>query len=73
MRAGHFWIGLGVLLILVGLAVNRGWLGWFGRLPGDIRSEGERGGFFFPITSSILVSIALTVIVNILLRVFRDR
>ncbi|HJR86353.1 MAG TPA: DUF2905 domain-containing protein [Acidimicrobiia bacterium] len=71
MKAGHIWIGLGVVLILVGLAQNRGWLSWFGRLPGDIRSP--RGGFFFPVTSSILISIALTVVVNVLIRIFRDR
>lgn len=73
MKSGHIWIGLGIVLILVGFAVNRGWFSWFGRLPGDIRSEGERGGFFFPVTSSILISIALTVIVNMLFRLFRDR
>ncbi len=39
-----------------------------GRLPGDIRIEGEYGGFYFPITSSILVSVILTLIVNIISR-----
>ncbi|HEY7584053.1 MAG TPA: DUF2905 domain-containing protein [Acidimicrobiia bacterium] len=73
MKAGHIWIGLGVLLIVVGLGVNRGWFSWFGRLPGDIRSESERGGFYFPLTSSILISIVLTVVVNVLFRLFRDR
>ncbi|MGH8923797.1 MAG: DUF2905 domain-containing protein [Acidimicrobiia bacterium] len=73
MKSGHIWIGLGIVLILVGIAVNQGWLSWFGRLPGDIRSEGERGGFNFPVTSSILISIVLTVVVNVLLRLFRDR
>ena len=73
MKTGHVLIGLGVLLVLIGLAVNRGWFFWFGRLPGDIRSEGERGGFSFPLTSSIVISVALTVIVNLLIRLFRDR
>ena len=71
MKAGHIWIGLGDVLILVGVAQKRGWLSWFGRLPGDIRSP--RGGFFFPVTSSILISIVLTVVVNVLIRIFRDR
>ena len=39
-----------------------------GRLPGDIRIEGENGGLYFPITSSILVSVILTLIVNIISR-----
>jgi len=39
-----------------------------GRLPGDIRIEGENGSFYFPITSSILVSVILTIIFNIFSR-----
>ena len=39
-----------------------------GRLPGDIRIEGENGSFYFPITSSILASVILTLIVNIISR-----
>ena len=43
----------------------------FGRLPGDIRIEGENGSFYFPIVTSILVSILLTIILNIIVRLFR--
>ncbi len=39
-----------------------------GRLPGDIRIEGESGGFYFPITSSILVSVILSVLLNLISR-----
>jgi len=39
-----------------------------GRLPGDIRIEGENGGFYFPITSSILVSIILSILLNFISR-----
>ena len=37
-----------------------------GRLPGDIRIEGQNGGFYFPITTSILVSVLLTILVNLI-------
>jgi hypothetical protein len=40
----------------------------FGRLPGDIAIEGERGGFYFPIVSMIIVSLILTIVFNLLLR-----
>jgi hypothetical protein len=33
-----------------------------GRLPGDIRIEGKRGGFYFPIVTCILLSVLLSVI-----------
>lgn len=37
-----------------------------GRLPGDIRIEGENGSFYFPVVSSILISILLTIILNVI-------
>jgi hypothetical protein len=39
-----------------------------GRLPGDIRIEGENGSFYFPLTSSILVSVLLSILLNIISR-----
>ncbi len=39
-----------------------------GRLPGDIRMEGENGSFYFPLTSSILLSAILSIILNIISR-----
>lgn len=37
-----------------------------GRLPGDIRIEGENGSFYFPVTSSILVSVILSLLLNLI-------
>ena len=37
-----------------------------GRLPGDIRIEGENGSFYFPVTSSILVSVILSILFNLI-------
>ena len=60
----------GIVLFLIGggvyLAAKFGIP--LGRLPGDIRIEGENGSFYFPLTTSILVSIILTLIVNIISR-----
>jgi hypothetical protein len=60
----------GIALFLIGggvyLAVKFGIP--LGRLPGDIRIEGENSSFYFPITSSILVSVILTIILNIISR-----
>jgi hypothetical protein len=73
MRPGNLLIAIGIGAIVVGVMVKLGWFSWFGNLPGDIRTAGERGSFFFPITSSILVSIAATVILNLAARFFSDR
>ena len=70
--ARYLMIG-GVILFLIGggmfLASKFGIP--FGRLPGDIHIEGENGSFYFPITSSILVSVILTIILNIISRFLR--
>ncbi|NCP15900.1 DUF2905 domain-containing protein [bacterium] len=41
------------------------------RLPGDIRIEGENFRFYFPLTSGILVSLILTLILNIVARLWK--
>ena len=43
-------------------------LNWFGKLPGDIRIESGRSRIFIPITSMIIVSIVVTVLINIFRR-----
>lgn len=65
------WLILtGVVIIIIGIGV---WLfGRFdiplGRLPGDIRIEREGFSCFIPLASSILLSLILTLALNLLLR-----
>jgi Protein of unknown function (DUF2905) len=66
---------VGRLLLVVGIAVAAvgGFLALggrlpFGRLPGDISIQGQNSGFFFPIVSCIVLSLVLTVVLNIVLR-----
>ena len=70
--ARYLMIG-GVILFLVGggvyLASKFGIP--LGRLPGDIRIEGENGSFYFPVTSSIVVSVVLTIVLNVIVRLWR--
>lgn len=67
---GKYIIAAGISLVILGLIVSYapGLLKWFGRLPGDIKIEGEHGTVFIPLTSMILVSIILTVIFNLFFR-----
>jgi hypothetical protein len=71
MRAGNIIIAAGLAIALVGVGVRFGLFSWFGKLPGDIRIEGERSAAFIPITSMIVVSVAGSVILNLLARLFR--
>jgi hypothetical protein len=61
------------LLIIVGVAIVLAGIAWpwlsrlpFGRLPGDISIEREGWSFHFPLMTSIIASIVLTVIVWLL-------
>jgi hypothetical protein len=60
----------GAVLVLAGLLLHYapGLLNWFGRLPGDIRIESERGGFYFPVTSLVIVSILLSILFSLFRR-----
>jgi Protein of unknown function (DUF2905) len=60
----------GVFIVVVGLLIYSGGLSWFGRLPGDIRYESGNVRVYVPIVSMLLVSVALTVLFNLLRRLF---
>lgn len=68
--------GMGRLLILAGImAIAIGVvllflprIPWLGRLPGDIVVQRERVTFYFPIVTSIVVSIVLTILLNLFFR-----
>ena len=70
MPIGKLLATIGVILLVIGLVINYApWLiSWFGKLPGDIRIEGEKKWVFIPITSMFLVSIILTIIINLFFR-----
>ncbi len=65
------FLSLGVLFLLLG-----GFMLLFDKfelfkLPGDIYIQKENFSFYFPITSSILLSILATIIFNIIFRLFK--
>ena len=57
-------IGAGLLIAAIGVALllagNR--LPWLGRLPGDIVIKRENFTVYFPLATSIIVSLALTLL-----------
>ena len=53
----------GVVLIIVGLTVSVfGKIPWLGKLPGDIFIKKENMSFYFPLSTSILISVILSLI-----------
>jgi hypothetical protein len=61
-----------VLLFGAGLAYLAAKFGLpLGRLPGDILIKRGNGTIYIPITTSILVSVILTILANLVIRLFR--
>ena len=65
---GRILLIIGVLIAVIGGLAMLGVRLPFGRLPGDIAVEGERGGFYFPIVTMIVISVVLTILANLFLR-----
>ncbi len=60
----------GLVVVFIGLMIYTGWLSWFGRLPGDIRYEGEHTQVYIPIVSMLLLSVVLSLLLYLLRRFF---
>ena len=68
--------GLGKILLIAGLLIAAAGavlmlapkIPWLGRLPGDIHLRGKNWSFHFPIVTSIVVSIVLTILFNLFSR-----
>lgn len=66
---GRLFIIAGILLVVTGIVFSMsGKIPFLGRLPGDIAIERENVSFYFPIATSIILSILLTIILNFFLR-----
>ena len=65
---GRLLLIIGIVLVVVGGLAMLGVRMPFGRLPGDIVIEGDRGVVIIPIASMIVISVILTIIFNVFLR-----
>lgn len=66
---GKFLIIVGILIILIGaLLLLAGKIPYIGRLPGDIVIQKKNFTFYFPLATSILLSILITFILWVLSR-----
>jgi hypothetical protein len=65
---GRILVAIGLVVLGVGIVLALGWRIPLGRLPGDF--SGSRGNvtWSFPLGTSLLLSLVLTVLLNLLLR-----
>ena len=67
---GPLLVAAGLVLVVVGLLAWSGGLAWFGRLPGDLRIERGNVRVYAPIASMLVVSLALTLVLYVVRRLF---
>jgi hypothetical protein len=66
---GKMLLYIGVLMVVVGgFFMLMAKIPWFGRLPGDIVFRREGMTVFLPLTTMILVSLILTLLLNLVWR-----
>jgi hypothetical protein len=63
---GKFLIVIGIVIAVLGLVFllsGKFNLSWLGHLPGDISFKGKNFSFYFPLTTSLLVSVVLSIVI----------
>lgn len=76
---GKIFIGVGLCVVLVGLLLliaDRvpgigNLLAWFGKLPGDISIRRGNFSFSFPLATSLLLSVILSLVFYLITWIFR--
>lgn len=71
-QTGKYILIGGVIIVLVGLVIYffHDYFKWVGRLPGDINIRRENFRLYFPLTTMIIISIVITLLINIFRRMF---
>ncbi len=69
-QTGRYIIIAGIIILISGIIIYffHDYFKWFGKLPGDINIRKENYRFYFPAVTMIVISVALTIIVNIIKR-----
>jgi hypothetical protein len=67
---GKILITIGVIFIALGLLVFLGTkIPLLGKIPGDIFIQKGNFTFFFPLVTCLLISVILTVVINVIFRI----
>lgn len=71
-QTGKWIILAGIIIAGIGIVIYffHDKLNWLGKLPGDIRIEKENFRFYFPIVTMVIISVVLTLLINIIKKFF---
>jgi hypothetical protein len=66
---GKTLVAFGIFCLVLGLILCFSpKIPWLGKLPGDIRIQGERFSFYFPLVTCLILSVLLTILLNLFFR-----
>jgi hypothetical protein len=69
---GFSIIILGAILIIIGLVfLFQDKIPFLGKLPGDISIKGKNTSFYFPVVTCIVISIVLSIALNLISKFFK--
>ncbi len=68
---GRIFIIIGIVIVVIGLLLQYGNKIPIGELPGDFVIRRENITIYFPLTTGIILSIIVTVIINVIFRFFK--
>jgi hypothetical protein len=70
---GRLLIIIGLVIVFAGVVILIAvrYFPWLGNLPGDFRYESENFRLYFPLATMLLISILGTILLNIIIRIFR--
>jgi hypothetical protein len=64
---GKLLVVLGLVVVAIGVVVMlAGRLPWFGRLPGDIHIERGNWSFYFPLATSLVLSVVISLVLYLI-------
>ncbi len=69
-QVGLLLLVVGAVVMLIGAAAFAGLLGWFGRLPGDLRYDSGNVKVYAPIVSMLLILLGLSIGLALFRRLF---
>ncbi len=71
-QTGKWIIITGVVIVIAGILIYffHDKLNWLGKLPGDIRIEKDNFRFYFPLTTMFIISVVLTILINVFKKFF---
>jgi DUF2905 family protein len=71
-QTGKYILIAGVIIVAAGIIIYffHDYFKWIGKLPGDFRIEKQSFRFYFPLATMIIISLLITIIINIFKRFF---